>query len=86
MRLERVHEALRVLSAPVFHQDGNALPLRDSAIERFNEFSTHYHERAIWLEKATCDRMNVLVGLLKKLLTELDYNLTPGGAIQDRTR
>lgn len=86
-RLERLHEALRGLSAPILHKgEGGAIPLRDAAIERFNEFTTYYYERSIWLDLATCDQLNDLVDLLKKLLTQMDYNIDASGQVKDRAR
>ncbi len=84
-RLERLHEALRRLSAPVLHGGpGGAVPLKDAAVERFDEFVIYYYERAIWLDPATCDQLNALVELLKKLLTQMDYNLDASGQVKDR--
>src|SRR6266852_3851039 len=86
-RLERLHEALRRLSAPILHKgEGGAEPLKDAAVDRFNEFTTYYYERSIWLDLATCDLLNELAELLKKLLTEMDYNLDENGQVKDRAR
>ncbi len=86
-RLERLHEALRRLSAPILHKgEGGAEPLKDAAVDRFNEFTTYYYERSIWLDLATCDLLNDLAELLKKLLTEMDYNLDENGQVKDRAR
>jgi len=86
-RLERLHEALRRLSAPILHKgEGGAEPLKDAAVDRFNEFTTYYYERSIWLDLATCDLLNELAELLKKLLTEMDYNLEENGQVKDRAR
>jgi len=84
-RLERLHEALRRLSAPILHKgEGGAVPLKEAAIERFNDFTTYYYERSIWLDLATCDQLNQSVELLKKLLTQMDYNLDASGQVKDR--
>jgi hypothetical protein len=85
-RLERVHESLRGLAAPILHQGENAPRLRDEAITKFNDFASFYHERGIWLERNTCDKLNELVVLLRQLLQELDYNLAPNGEITDRRK
>jgi len=85
-RLERLHQALIALSVPILHQGGNGPQLRDAAIKRHGEFIDYYYERAIWLDKDTCNRLNDLLRLLEQLLTRLNYNLTPDGSIVDRQR
>src|SRR6266566_2049598 len=52
-RLERLHQALQILAAPIHHADGGPGPLAKAAIEAHNEFVRYYHERAIWLDLAT---------------------------------
>ena len=85
-RLERLHGALDNLAAPILHEGGRALALRETAIETFNEFTGYYHERAIWLERETCDKLNELVKLLGILLSQLSANLTDEGEVADRSR
>lgn len=85
-RLERLHEALSRLAAPVEHGHAGAIPLRDTAIERFNGFTKYYHERGIWLDVETCTRLNELVSLLGTLLMKMNYNILPDGKIADRAR
>jgi predicted NBD/HSP70 family sugar kinase len=85
-RLERLHEALDALAAPVRHSEAGAVPLRDSAVQAFNSFTKYYHERGIWLDEEICDQLNQLMILLGGLLTKLNYNLQSDGSIADRRR
>lgn len=85
-RLERLHESLRELAAPILHKQKGATELLTKAIEHFNDFATYYFERAIWLDESTTTQLNDLVALLRKLLQEMDYNLDPSGEIKDRAR
>jgi hypothetical protein len=83
-RLERLHETMRRLAAPINHGQGGAHPIREEAIAAFNEFTAFYYQRAIWLDPDICTQLNDAVGLLAKLLNNMNYNLQPNGEIADK--
>ena len=82
-RLERLYEALRILAAPIRHQDGGPRPLVDAAVTAYNDFVLYYHQRAIWLDISITEQINDLDQLFRRVLREMDYNLQ-NDAIADR--
>jgi hypothetical protein len=83
-RLDRLHQALVSLAAPIQHEAAGAEPLRVAAIESLNDFTKYYYPRAIWLNFQTCTQVNDLLTLLRKLLMDMNYNLQRNGQIADR--
>ena len=84
-RLERFHQALQVLAAPIRHEDGGPGPLAKAAINSHNEFVHYYHERAIWLDVGTTEQVNAVLALMRRVLQEMDFNLQ-NEAIADRSK
>jgi len=83
-RLERLHQAMKELAAPVEHAGGNVERLKTTAIAEFESFSKYYFERGIWLDPETCDTINELQRKLNKLLVTFNFNVDAQGRIANR--
>ncbi|SRR6266566_996813 len=84
-RLERLHQALQMLAAPIHHQAGGPGPLVTAAVNAHDEFAHYYHERAIWLEVGITAQVNAVLALMRRVLQEMDFNLQ-NEAIADRNK
>jgi hypothetical protein len=84
-RLERLHQSLKMLAAPIQHAGGNVEALKKAAIADFESFSKYYFERGIWLDTDTCNVINELQLKLNKMLVKFSFNLDAQGNIINRT-
>jgi hypothetical protein len=81
--LERLHLALRHFVALIKPEEVDMKDLADRAWEAYSELQAYYYEHAIWLERDTCDAMNVVLGILYDCFVDMTADGDEAGHPQD---